>query len=63
MSSLGVGVMNLEKKQQVGDFSDFWFQTCHLPPESGAAAYRLPTAGVLQPLVILASERMLTAVE
>ena len=24
----------------VGDFSDFWFQTCHLPLENGEAAYR-----------------------
>ena len=59
MSSLGVGVMNLENNAG----SDFWFQICHLPPESGEAASRLPTADVHQPLVILAFERMLTAVE
>ena len=51
--------MNLENNAG----SDFWFQICHLPPESGEAASRLPTADVHQPLVILAFERMLTAVE
>ena len=51
------------KIQQVVDFSDFWFHTCHLPPEFGEAASWLLTVGVLQALVILASERMLTAFE
>ena len=63
MTKLVVGIMNLKNTAGVGDFSDFWLQTCHLQPESDEAAYRLPTAGVLQPLVILASERMLKAVE